>query len=138
MNLISAGITSAILAAGVVGSVAAYRNQAAPASEVVPVRPAAQRTVVQWAPCQPPSRLENGVCVTDVVRTVVRPAPDSSPTTSTSATGNEIQQPADVGDDDQTGDDVGGVESEDQADERDDADELGWGYTDAEEREDDD
>lgn len=161
MNLISAGLTSAILAAGLAGSVAAYRGQATRASEVVvPVRASEPRTVVQWAPCQAPSRLENGVCVTDVVRTVVRPAPSAAgPTTSTSSAGTELQQQVDVGGgdnveedvygvqpgdvdgergDDNAGEDAYGVEREDQSDEPGQDDQSGTGYTYTEEREDDD
>lgn len=77
-------VLSLTLAAGLAGSVAAYR---ATSGEVVPTppAPAAQsspptRQVVvpgtrfAWAPCKPGSHLEHGTCVVEVVRTVVLPA----------------------------------------------------------------
>jgi len=150
MNLISAGVTSAILAAGLAGSVAAYRGQAARAGEVVPVKFSEPAAVVKWAPCQAPSQLEDGVCVTDVVRTVVRPAPPAPPpTTSTypDSSENEIPQQVEPGGDDEAGDDEAGYEAGDDlyGEERrvgdgersDDDVESEGGYTDAEEREDD-
>ena len=94
MKIITAGVTSALLAAGVAGSVAAYRTQAAPADLVN--RPAAReatvsatrtaqdraRPQVRWAPCPLGSTLEKGTCVTHVVRTVVLPVPSLSPATA--------------------------------------------------------
>jgi len=78
MKLIYAGMTSAVVAAGLVGSVAAYRSQTEPVSKAVSVQHAKPEAVVQWAPCKEPSKLEDGVCITDVVRTVMRPAPPVS------------------------------------------------------------
>ena len=97
MNLITAGVTSAILVAGAAGSVTAYRAKAAPTGEVVPVssKPAEPQAVVQWAPCEEPSKLVDDVCVTDVVRTVMRPAPPASrPATSGYSGGYAAQPPA--------------------------------------------
>lgn len=98
MNLISAGLTLAILGAGVAGSVQTYRAKAEPAAKLVAAtRPAKPRTVVQWAPCRPPSRLENATCVTEVVRTVVRPAPaQSSAATSNDASWDDVQRQLDA------------------------------------------
>jgi hypothetical protein len=88
MKNFSIGIASAFLAVGLAGSVAAYRtaagvgpeepgrtaaSTAAPAAQVV--QPG---TRFRWAPCPPPSHLEDGVCVTEVVRTVVVPPPAAS------------------------------------------------------------
>lgn len=79
-------VLSLSLAAGLVGSVAAYRATAGevepePASatpSAVSTAPARQLVVAgttfAWAPCEPGARLERGTCVTDVVRTVVVPA----------------------------------------------------------------
>lgn len=77
-------VLSLTLAAGLAGSVAAYR---ATSGEVEPIPPAsaaqasppARQVVVPgtrfgWAPCQPGSHLEHGTCVVEVVRTVVLPA----------------------------------------------------------------
>ncbi len=90
MKTLTAGVTSAMLAVGIAGSVAAYRTQAATGDVT---RPAAQETSqdaspattprggkpeVEWAPCAEGSILEKGACVTDVVHTVVLPAPASS------------------------------------------------------------
>lgn len=77
-------VLSLTLAAGLAGSVAAYR---ATSGDVAPTPPApaaqssppARQVVVPgtrfgWAPCQPGSHLEHGTCVVEVVRTVVLPA----------------------------------------------------------------
>ena len=125
MKLITAGLTSVILAAGGAGSVQAYRVTAEPAEEVVSATPprAKQRTVVQWAPCEAPSRLDNGTCVTDVVRTVVRPAPpaESPEAPDYSDDHPAPQQIAEVRDD--VDDDVYGPERGESDDDRDDDDE---------------
>lgn len=84
MKIISAGLLSAILVAGVAGSFAAYRSQtaqdvtvqssaaaAAPAPVAQAVHPG---TKFRWAPCPKGSRLVHRACVTDVVKTVVVPA----------------------------------------------------------------
>jgi hypothetical protein len=91
MKLITAGLTSTVLAIGLVGSLAAYRSQVGEIESVErstagPPRVGGgveqPRTEVRWAPCRDGSRLERGVCVTDVVRTVVLPAPAPSPAPS--------------------------------------------------------
>jgi hypothetical protein len=85
MKIISAGVLSAILVAGVAGSFAAYRSQTAqdvsverPAAVSAPAAPVAQAvhpgTKFRWAPCPKGSTLVRRACVTDVVRTVVVPA----------------------------------------------------------------
>lgn len=79
-------------AVGLVGAVTAYRlalgdpdderhrqtgvPSVAPAAATDTPTPAAPKT--RWAPCEPPAELEDGVCVTEVVRTVVVPAPSSA------------------------------------------------------------
>ncbi|GAA3802607.1 hypothetical protein [Nocardioides panacisoli] len=87
MKLITTGLASVLLAAGVAGSVAAYRSQsvqdvsvptvrtthAADPAASVAAEPRQHRT--RWAPCPKGSKLEKGTCVTDVVHTVVVPAP---------------------------------------------------------------
>ncbi|HWJ82968.1 MAG TPA: hypothetical protein VNS55_12090 [Nocardioides sp.] len=86
MKLITTGVATVALAAGVAGSVAAYRTQSAQDVAVTtptststdaaqPVASDPPRRKVRWAPCPDGSKLEKGVCVTDVVRTVVVPAP---------------------------------------------------------------
>lgn len=86
MKFISAGILSAALATGLGGAVLTYQlasgdtpgedlttsSAAAPPAKAQVVAPG---TRFRWAPCPAGSQLEAGVCVTDVVRTVVIPAP---------------------------------------------------------------
>lgn len=86
MKFISVCIMVTTLAAGLVGSAFAYQlasadnagksptsvSAASPRAGAQVVRPG---TRFKWAPCLPNSRLEKGVCVTDVVRTVVIPGP---------------------------------------------------------------
>ncbi|MDP2774736.1 MAG: hypothetical protein Q8O61_14380 [Nocardioides sp.] len=126
-------VLSLTLAAGLVGSVAAYRatageiepEPAAAPSSAVSTTPARQLvlpgTTFAWAPCKPGARLERGTCVTDVVRTVVLPA--AVPAASTVRTDEredadheeEYPQYEDDGDDDHGDDD-----HEDEDDEGDD------------------
>lgn len=86
MKILSSLILSAALVAGVTGATLAYRHTSEPAALVavdatssVKPRPAAQvvrpGTHFRWAACPSGSRLDKGHCVTDVVRTVVIPAP---------------------------------------------------------------
>lgn len=86
MKILSALLLALALVAGVTGSAMAYRHAsaptalvAAPAPKAGAHRPAAQvvrpGTRFKWAPCPAGSRLEGRACVTDVVRTVVIPAP---------------------------------------------------------------
>jgi hypothetical protein len=121
MNLITAGLTTVILAAGVAGSVQGYRVKAEAAGEAVSASAPTPkpRTIVQWEPCKPPSRLENDTCVTDVVRTVVRPAPAAEPADIPDYSDDDDvpQQVAGVRDDD----DRYGVERADGDDDRDEA-----------------
>lgn len=91
MNRLSAGILSAAALAGLGGSTVAYAWASAGNDAPAVARPAAQdkgrpaaqhaprKAPVRWAPCVPPAHLEQGVCVTDVVHTVVVPAPASPP-----------------------------------------------------------
>lgn len=89
MNRLSAGILSAAALAGLGGSTVAYAWASAGNDAPAVARPAAhdkarpsaqhapRKAPVRWAPCVPPAHLEQGVCVTDVVHTVVVPAPAS-------------------------------------------------------------
>ena len=91
MNRLSAGILSAAALAGLGGSTVAYAWASAGNDAPAVARPAVQdrarpaaqhaprKAPVRWAPCVPPARLEQGVCVTDVVHTVVVPAPAAPP-----------------------------------------------------------
>lgn len=141
MKLIYAGVTSAVIAAGLVGSVAAYRSQTEPVTKTVSVQQPKPRAVVQWAPCKAPSKLEDGVCITDEVRTVMRPAPPVSapaapsysavttPSYSAATTPNYsaqygTQSPVGVreGDDDAYGEDREDEREDERGDEREDHD----------------
>jgi hypothetical protein len=64
------GETHAVVAPPLAAS-GATANAARPAGH----HHARHHTVTRWAPCRTGSRLEDGVCVTDVVRTVTLPAP---------------------------------------------------------------
>jgi hypothetical protein len=95
MNPVTSLILSFALLIGGAGAVIAFESaanlgNAAPAAsaQAAPATTAAtgharaaghrgnrHRTVVHWAPCSNGARLEAGVCVTDVVRTVTLPAP---------------------------------------------------------------
>jgi hypothetical protein len=95
MNPVTSLILSVALLLGGAGAVFAFESaanlgsaQPAVSAEVAPaptataghVRPTGHhgnrhRTVVRWAHCGNGARLENGVCVTDVVRTLILPAP---------------------------------------------------------------
>ncbi|MCW2765171.1 MAG: hypothetical protein JWO11_1130 [Nocardioides sp.] len=96
MKLITVGLMSAALAAGSGASALTYQlasSVAAPATSVAQrapvltssVEPVAAvqavrpGTTFRWAPCRAPAQLERGVCVTDVVRTVVVSAPAPQP-----------------------------------------------------------
>src|SRR6478735_9305405 len=87
MKTHSVGIVSAFLAVGLAGSAAAYRAASTDTHDTRPravaaaaPRPKPPAQVVQpaprfrWAPCAAGAHLEHGVCVTEVVRTVVEPA----------------------------------------------------------------
>lgn len=113
MKLITAGLTSAILATGLVGSVAAYRSQVGEIESVE--RPTAApssasagaeqpRTKVRWAPCHDGSRLEKGACVTDVIRSVVIPTPAQPPAPS-NASRTSVRTGIDRNEDDSDRDD---------------------------------
>ena len=87
MNLISAGVMSASLVIGVGAAVtifdAATSTGAGPEAVRSPVvlkddRSGPNRGSGRFAPCERPAELEDGVCVTHKVRTVVVP-PDAAP-----------------------------------------------------------
>ena len=86
-NLVAAG---AALVAGLAGGTTTYLVAAQPASEspapdavrttavtvpAVAPAPRTQKPIVRLAPCKPPAVREGKACVTDVVETVVLPAP---------------------------------------------------------------
>ncbi|NYD43277.1 hypothetical protein [Nocardioides panaciterrulae] len=107
MRRISAWILALAVVAGAAGSAVAYAHTSpglppdagTPAAATSAVRqqpdraprPARPVTKVRWAPCPRHAHLEHGVCVVDVVHTVVLPAPPSpraapaAPATSTTA-----------------------------------------------------
>jgi hypothetical protein len=131
MKLITAGVTSAVLVAGLAGSVAAYRSQTG-GLEPEP-RPVAQQSdasleaepqqpEVRWAPCPDGSRLERGACVTDVLRTVVVPGAHRSARDDDSGwdddSGRDGEDHGDDGYDD--GDDHGDEDHDDDHDDGDD------------------
>lgn len=112
MKRLSVGILSAAALAGLAGSTVAYGWGSSDAGTPAPVssprssegqhaqvvRPA---THFRWAPCVAPAHLEHGVCVTDVVRTVVVPAPaapapavPAAPGTAPAATQGAATAPA--------------------------------------------
>ena len=80
---------------------------------------------MRWAPCPQGSTLEDGTCVTDVVRTVVLPAP--SPTARAVATPQEVATTRPDDDYDHESDDHGDDQGDDQGDdhESDDGDDHG-------------
>ncbi len=90
MRRISAWILALAVVAGAAGSAVAYAHTSpglppagTPAAATGAVRqqpdraprPARPVTKVRWAPCPANAHLEHRVCVVDVVRTVVLPAP---------------------------------------------------------------
>ena len=104
MKRLSVGILSAAALAGLAGSTVAYGwgsssagTTAAVSSSRSAERPHAQvvrpGTHFRWAPCVAPAHLEHGVCVTDVVRTVVVPAP-AAPAAATPAAPSATTQGA--------------------------------------------
>lgn len=114
MKFISVCIMVTTLAAGLVGSAFAYQLASAdnagksPASVSAAQPPAGAQVVrpgtrFKWAPCRPNSRLEKGVCVTDVVRTVVIPGPvvqvAAAPAAAPAAQAGISSPPAQGGDD---------------------------------------
>jgi hypothetical protein len=127
-NLIAAG---AALTAGLAGGTATYlvAAQPTPSSEAPPVRTtevsatspaptvAPSKPIVKLAPCKPPAVREGKACVTDVVETVVIPAPGSG-SAGVPAGGGFQSTGHDAGDDD--GDDNGSEGTEHAEDDADD------------------
>jgi len=134
MKLLTAGLTSTILATGLVGSVAAYRSQVGQAetverpTQVQTARAAGSeppRTIVRWAPCPGTSRLEKGVCVTDVTRTVVVPAVSAAgpaPSSDAGGGGGDDEVRGEVRGEDHGSDDHGEDHGADQSEADDDRD----------------
>ncbi|MGV8908183.1 MAG: hypothetical protein ACOH1Y_04315 [Propionicimonas sp.] len=73
MHLLNAAVAVASALAGTVGATVAYGAlNTAPIGHTEPmVEPV---TLTHYLPCEPPSKLTNGVCVTTVVKTVVKTA----------------------------------------------------------------
>jgi len=101
MRRISAWILALAVVAGIAASAVAYArtspglppaaNTPAAATSGVrqqpsaAARPARPVTKVRWAPCPPGTRLEDGACVRQVVRTVALPAPPAPRTAAPAA-----------------------------------------------------
>jgi len=86
MKIFSVAMMSAAVVTGLAGAGVAYEiatagqdGAAASVTDTSPVDDATAVDVVRpkkrWAPCVPPAALEGRECVTDVVRTVILPAP---------------------------------------------------------------
>ena len=73
MHLLNAAVAVAAAIAGTVGATAAYGTlNTAPVGHTEPmVEPV---TLTHYLPCEPPSKLKDGVCVTTVIKTVVKTA----------------------------------------------------------------
>lgn len=127
MNPVTSLVLSAALLVGGAGGVAAFQHAARPdlptsasasAAETAdpapaaatatpqPARRAQHRPRVRWAPCPDGSSLEDGVCVTDVVRTVTVPAP-AAPAVSHAGASATTQHLSGDDDGDDEGDDHG-------------------------------
>jgi hypothetical protein len=73
MRLLNAAVAVASALAGTVGATAAYGAlNTAPVGHTEPVLEPV--TLTHYLPCVPPSKLKDGVCVTKVVKTVVKTA----------------------------------------------------------------
>lgn len=126
MKPFSTGLVTAALVVGLAGSVTAYRSAAdgeaaatlVPSASTAPAPPSrpAREAGVRWAPCTPPAELVRGVCVTEVVRTVVVPPSPSQRVIGVAGTASAATGDDDAWDDDQTvqdGEDSEGDEGED-------------------------
>ncbi|HEY3407863.1 MAG TPA: hypothetical protein VGK53_06810 [Propionicimonas sp.] len=73
MHLLNAAVAVASALAGTVGATVAYGAlNTAPVGHTEPMREPVMLT--HYLPCEPPSALKHGVCVTTVVKTVVKTA----------------------------------------------------------------
>ena len=73
MRLLNAAVAVASALAGTVGATAAYGAlNTAPVGHTEPMLEPV--TLTHYLPCEPPSKLKDGVCVTTVVKTVVKTA----------------------------------------------------------------
>ena len=73
MRLLNAAVAVASALAGTVGATAAYGAlNTAPVGHTEPMLEPV--TLTHYLPCEPPSKLKDGVCVTKVVKTVVKTA----------------------------------------------------------------
>ena len=73
MRLLNAAVAVASVLAGTVGATAAYgAMNTAPVGHTEPILQPV--TLTHYLPCEPPARLKGGVCVTKVVKTVVKTA----------------------------------------------------------------
>jgi len=73
MHLLNAAVAVASALAGTVGATVAYGAlNTAPVGHTEPILEPV--TLTHYLPCEPPSKLKDGVCVTKVVKTVVKTA----------------------------------------------------------------
>ena len=73
MRLLNAAVAVASALAGTVGATAAYgAMNTAPVGHTEPILQPVMLT--HYLPCEPPSKLKAGVCVTKVIKTVVKTA----------------------------------------------------------------
>ncbi|MGZ5403615.1 MAG: hypothetical protein ACXWDL_03095 [Nocardioides sp.] len=125
MKIIVPLVTVLAVSTGSLAGAAAYQRAVGPEADPVGVPVARQEpaaTVVpgarfRWAPCQAPAVLREGVCVTEVTRTVTLPAPApvaAAPAVAPVTTGYGYGDDGDDGADDGEGyDDDGDDDHED-------------------------
>lgn len=150
MRTFTAWISATALAAGGVAGVGAYQLtsgsvtvEQAPIQDESATIPTAQPTPTEvvWADCEPPSKLEDGECVTEVTQTIAVPA---APAPSSHNTGQPTGARDDDSDDQAESDDDEGFEdefddeSEDESEDADDADDHGDDGDEADEPDDSD
>lgn len=130
MKPFSTGLVTAALVVGLAGSVTAYRSAAdgeaattlVPSASTAPAPPSrpAREAGVRWAPCTPPAELVRGVCVTEVVRTVVVPPSPSQRVVGVAGTASAATTDDDAWDDDDQTDQDGEDDDGDEGDEGED------------------
>ena len=130
MNPVTTVVLSVALLLGAAGAVFAYDSgahsmranaavsRAAATATADAVRPARHRgghhrTVVRWAPCPDGTALEDGVCVTDVVRTVTLPAAAAPAVSHNNNTAGATQHSSGGDDGDDDGDEHGDEHGDD-------------------------
>ncbi|HEY3545887.1 MAG TPA: hypothetical protein VGK17_07315 [Propionicimonas sp.] len=120
MRLLNAAVAVASALAGTVGATAAYGAlNTAPVGHTEPMLEPV--TLTHYLPCEPPSKLKDGVCVTRVVKTVVKTAEPIVVTTtqksrSTKGKASTTAKAPVRDDDDHDGEDEGDHDHEDGED----------------------